>query len=81
MRLKPADSIATSSPRRPTARRRLKSFVLPMSSAVLATMRSGRSALPATSHDAMSAARSAGTAEMIRNTTTPERFDAGTRVD
>src|ERR1700687_4476042 len=46
-----------------------------------ATTLSALSALPATSHEATSAASRVGTPEMIRKPTMPERFDCGTRVD
>src|SRR5260370_13644140 len=60
---------------------RAKSRGGPISPAARATTLSGRSALPATSHEAARAASSVGTPEMIRKPTTPDRFDCGTRVD
>ena len=81
IRLKLAARVATSSRLRGDGRRLAKSRARPMSSAAAATAWSGASALPATSHEAMRAAISAGTAEMVRKTTIPERFDCTTFVD
>ena len=81
MPLKLDASAATSSRLRGTGSRRAKSRLRPISSAATATAWSGARARPATSHEAMRAATSAGTADRIRKTTTPDRFACGTRVD
>src|SRR6202158_4400441 len=81
MRLKLEASSATSSRLLGAGSRRPKSRVRPISPAAPATTLSGLSALPATSHDATSAASRVGTPEMIRQPTTPERVDCGNRAD
>src|SRR6202165_1124716 len=81
MRLKLEASSATSSRLLGAGSRRPKSRVRPTSPAAPATTLSGLSPLPATSHEATSAASRVGTPEMIRKPTMPERFDCGTRVD
>ncbi len=79
--LKLVESTATSSRLLRAGSRRPKSRARPISSAVTAASFNGLRARPATSHDAISAARSVGTPEMTRNPTIPDTFDCTTRVD